>query len=63
MMNYRDLTNEGLVHEYEQYESLLTKFTTKKSSLLVEIMIMGSDYLSFKKFFSFDAIDALSNDV
>ena len=58
-----DLTNEGLMHEYEQCKSLLTKFTTKKI-----IAISGNHdyrntgYLLFKKFFPFEAINELGDD-
>ena len=59
-----DLTNEGLVKEYEQCKSLLTKFNAKKI-----ITISGNHdyrntgYLLFKKFFPFEAINELGEDV
>ena len=59
-----DLTNEGLMHEYERCQELLAKFNTKKI-----ITISGNHdyrntgYLLFKKFFPFDAINELSDDV
>ncbi|MFQ5476602.1 MAG: metallophosphoesterase family protein [Nitrosopumilus sp.] len=59
-----DLTNEGLMKEYEQCKSLLTKFNTKKI-----ITISGNHdyrntgYLLFKKFFPFEAVNELSDDV
>jgi len=59
-----DLTNEGLMKEYEKCKSLLTKFNTKKI-----IAISGNHdyrntgYLLFKKFFPFEAVNELSNDV
>ena len=47
-----DLTNEGLIKEYEKYKSLLEKFNTKKLSLLVEIMIIEILAIFYsKKFF------------
>ena len=59
-----DLTNEGLMKEYEKCKSLLTKFNTKKI-----ITVSGNHdyrntgYLLFKKFFPFDAINELDEDV
>ncbi len=59
-----DLTNEGLMQEYEKCKSLLTKFNTKKI-----IAISGNHdyrntgYLLFKRFFPFEAVNELSNDV
>ncbi len=59
-----DLTNEGLMQEYEKCKSLLTKFNTKKI-----IAISGNHdyrntgYLLFKKFFPFEAVNELSDDV
>ena len=59
-----DLTNEGLMSEYKQCKSLLTKFNTKKI-----IVISGNHdyrntgYLLFKKFFPFEAVNELSDDV
>ena len=59
-----DLTNEGLMKEYEKCKSLLTKFNTKKI-----IAISGNHdyrntgYLLFKRFFPFEAVNELSNDV
>ena len=59
-----DLTNEGLMKEYQQCKSLLSKFNTKK------IIIMpgnhdyrNTGYLLFKKFFPFESINELSDDV
>ncbi len=59
-----DLTNEGLMQEYEQCKTLLTHFNTKKI-----ITISGNHdyrntgYLLFKKFFPFDAINELNDDI
>ena len=59
-----DLTNEGLMKEYEQCKSLLTKFNTKKI-----ITVSGNHdyrntgYLLFKKFFPFEIVNELSDDV
>ena len=59
-----DLTNEGLMKEYQECKSLLSKFNTKK------IIIMpgnhdyrNTGYLLFKKFFPFESINELSDDV
>ena len=59
-----DLTNEGLMKEYEQCKSLLSKFNTKKI-----ITISGNHdyrntgYLLFKKFFPFETVNELDEDV
>ena len=59
-----DLTNQGLMKEYEKCKSLLTKFNTKKI-----IFISGNHdyrntgYLLFKKFFPFETINELDNDI
>lgn len=59
-----DLTNEGLMKEYEKCKSLLSKFNTKKI-----ITISGNHdyrntgYLLFKKFFPFETINELDNNV
>ena len=59
-----DLTNEGLMKEYEKCKSLLLKFKTKKI-----ITISGNHdyrntgYLLFKKFFPFETINELDNNV
>jgi len=59
-----DLTNQGLMKEYEKCKSLLTKFNTKKI-----IFISGNHdyrntgYLLFKKFFPFETINELDDDV
>jgi 3',5'-cyclic AMP phosphodiesterase CpdA len=57
-----DLTNEGLMKEYEECKSLLARFKTKKI-----ITISGNHdyrntgYLLFKKFFPFEAINELDD--
>jgi len=59
-----DLTNEGLMQEYDKCKSLLKKFNTKKI-----ITISGNHdyrntgYLLFKKFFPFETVNELSDDV
>ena len=59
-----DLTNEGLMKEYEKCKTLLTKFKTKKI-----IAISGNHdyrntgYLLFKRYFPFQTINELSEDV
>ena len=59
-----DLTNEGLMKEYEKCEELLTQFNTEKI-----IAISGNHdyrntgYLLFKRYFPFEAINELSDDV
>ncbi len=59
-----DLTNEGLMKEYEYCKSLLTKFNTKKIiSISGNHDYRNTGYLSFKKFFPFDAINVLDDDV
>jgi len=59
-----DLTNEGLMKEYEKCKSLLTKFNTKKIiSISGNHDYRNTGYLLFKKFFPFDAINVLDDDV
>lgn len=59
-----DLTNEGLVKEYERCKALLDKLNTKRT-----ITISGNHdyrntgYLLFKKFFPFESVNELSDDV
>lgn len=59
-----DLTNEGLKKEYEKAKDLISNFKTKKM-----ITISGNHdyrntgYLSFKKFFPFEAVNELSPDI
>jgi len=59
-----DLTNEGLIQEYEKCKKLVEKLNCKKV-----ITISGnhdyrnSGYLVFKKYFPFETINELGNDV
>ncbi len=59
-----DLTNEGLMQEYEECKSLLEKFETRKI-----ITISGNHdyrntgYLLFKRYFPFETVNELSDDV
>lgn len=59
-----DLTNEGLVREYEKCKQLISKINVEKI-----IAISGNHdyrntgYLVFKKFFPFQAINELSDDI
>ncbi len=59
-----DLTNEGLMKEYEKSKSLIEQFNTKKI-----IAISGNHdyrntgYLLFKRFFPFQTIHELNDDV
>ena len=59
-----DLTNEGLMKEYQKCKLLLSQFNTKKI-----IAVSGNHdyrntgYLLFKKFFPFESINELSDDV
>jgi 3',5'-cyclic-AMP phosphodiesterase len=59
-----DLTNEGLLKEYERCKNLVSKINVEKI-----IAISGnhdyrnSGYLAFKKYFPFQAINELSDDV
>lgn len=59
-----DLTNEGLVKEYKKCKDLISKINSPKT-----ITISGNHdyrntgYLSFKKFFPFEAINELSDDI
>ena len=59
-----DLTNEGLMKEYEKCKSLLEQFKTKKIiSISGNHDYRNTGYLLFKKFFPFEAINELDNDV
>ena len=59
-----DLTNEGLIQQYEKCKELVSKLNTKKI-----IAISGNHdyrntgYLVFKKYFPFETINELSKDV
>ena len=58
-----DLTNEGLIKEYEKCKKLISRFICKKI-----ITISGnhdyrnSGYLAFRKYFPFDTVNTLGND-
>ncbi len=59
-----DLTNEGLMKEYEKCKSLLKQFKTKKIiSISGNHDYRNTGYLLFKKFFPFETINELDNDV
>ena len=59
-----DLTNEGLMKEYKKCKSLLTKFNTKKIiSISGNHDYRNTGYLLFKKFFPFQTINELDDDV
>ena len=59
-----DLTNEGLIKEYEKCKSLLTQFNTKKIiSISGNHDYRNTGYLLFKKFFPFQAVNELDDDV
>jgi len=59
-----DLTNEGLIKEYKECKKLVSKLKTKKI-----ITISGNHdyrntgYLAFKKFFPFESVNKLSEDI
>jgi len=59
-----DLTNEGLIKEYEKCKKLISRFNCKKI-----ITISGnhdyrnSGYLAFKKYFPFETVNELGKDV
>ncbi|MEM3065649.1 MAG: metallophosphoesterase [Candidatus Nitrosotenuis sp.] len=59
-----DLTNEGLAKEYEKCKKLLSRLETKK---LIAISgnhdYRNTGYLHFKKYFPFDTVNELGNDV
>ncbi len=59
-----DLTNEGLMKEYKKCKSLLTKFKTKKIfSISGNHDYRNTGYLLFKKFFPFETINELDDEV
>ncbi len=59
-----DLTNEGLMKEYKKCKSLLTKFNTKKIiSISGNHDYRNTGYLLFKKFFPFQTVNELDDDV
>ena len=59
-----DLTNEGLIKEYEKCKELVSQFRCKKI-----IAISGNHdyrntgYLHFKKYFPFESVNELTKDV
>ena len=59
-----DLTNEGLIKEYEKCKKLISRFNCKKI-----IAISGnhdyrnSGYLAFKKYFPFETVNDLGKDI
>ncbi|HUT05227.1 MAG TPA: metallophosphoesterase family protein [Nitrosopumilaceae archaeon] len=59
-----DLTNEGLMKEYENCKTLLAKFKTKKIiSISGNHDYRNTGYLLFKKFFPFEAINELDDEI
>ena len=59
-----DLTNEGLMKEYEQCKNLLTKFNAKKIvSISGNHDYRNTGYLLFKKYFPFETINELNDKV
>ena len=58
-----DLTNEGLMKEYEKCKTLLSKFNTKKIiSISGNHDYRNTGYLLFKKFFPFESVNELDGD-
>ncbi len=59
-----DITNEGLIKEYEKCKVLVSKLKCKKIiSISGNHDYRNSGYLAFKKFFPFETINALGKDV
>ncbi len=59
-----DLTNEGLMKEYKNCKTLLNKFKTKKIiSISGNHDYRNTGYLLFKKFFPFETVNELDEDV
>ncbi len=59
-----DLTNEGLVKEYKKCKLLLAKFNTKKIiSISGNHDYRNTGYLLFKKFFPFETVNELDDDI
>lgn len=59
-----DLTNEGLMKEYEECKKLLTKFNAKKIvSISGNHDYRNTGYLLFKKYFPFETVNELSDEV
>jgi 3',5'-cyclic AMP phosphodiesterase CpdA len=58
-----DLTNEGLMKEYEKIKTLLSKFNTKKIlSISGNHDYRNTGYLLFKKYFPFETVNELDDD-
>ena len=59
-----DLTNEGLMKEYEQCKNLLTQFNAKKIvSISGNHDYRNTGYLLFKKYFPFETVNELNDKV
>ena len=59
-----DLTNEGLISEYEKCKKLISKLACKKIfTISGNHDYRNSGYLVFKKFFPFETINELGEDV
>ena len=59
-----DLTNEGLIKEYEKCKELVSKLNCKKIiSISGNHDYRNSGYLAFKKFFPFETINEFGKDV
>jgi 3',5'-cyclic AMP phosphodiesterase CpdA len=59
-----DLTNEGLMKEYEKCKTLLAKFNAKKIiSISGNHDYRNTGYLLFKKFFPFESVNELNDNV
>jgi len=59
-----DLTNEGLIKEYEKCKEFVSKFNCKKIiSISGNHDYRNSGYLAFKKFFPFETINELGQDI
>ena len=59
-----DLTNEGLMKEYEKSKDLLSRFNTKKMiSISGNHDYRNTGYLLFKKYFPFETVNELNENV
>ena len=59
-----DLTNEGLMKEYEKAKSLLSQLNVKKIiSISGNHDYRNTGYLLFKKYFPFESINELNDDI
>ena len=59
-----DLTNEGLMSEYEKCKKLISKLTCdKKFTISGNHDYRNSGYLAFKKYFPFQTINELGDDI